>query len=234
MTLSLSLRACACGLALGAVACGGDDTATTQESGADDDSGSADDDDDGSADGSGSADDDADGSSTAAGTTTADTTTADTTAGDSSGSSGDASTDGSDSSSSGAPGCVPIETEDLASLPLAGDSACEGVANNAVITDADGLQAHFDEFCDSLTSCQFPAPPCDDPPAVDFDGQRIVYVFGQSSGCSGSAQIDQVLDCGDQVEVHYTIGAQGPCDLVVYAWDAVSIPDGPDVAFIEG
>ena len=116
--------------------------------------------------------------------------------------------------------------------PLAGDSACEGVPDNAVITDDAALQAHFDEFCDTLKSCQFPPPPCEDPPDVDLDAQRIVYVFGQSSGCTGTAQIGEVLDCGDEIEVHYTIGSVGPCDLIVYGWDSAVIPDGPDVVFI--
>jgi len=236
MSTQFSARKGGLALLLLIAACNGDDAQTTQDTGADDD-------DSGSAtqtetDPTAADDDPSAGSSdgtTAAETSASDTSPTDTSAGESStAGSSDASSSDDGSSSSGTPGCVPVDAEPIVSEPLAGDSACEGVPNNAVITDDAGLQAHFDEFCDTLDNCQFPAPPCDDPPDVDLEAQRIVYVFGQSSGCTGTAQIDEVLDCGDEVEVHYTIGSSGPCDLIVYGWDSAVIPDGPDVVFIEG
>jgi hypothetical protein len=104
---------------------------------------------------------------------------------------------------------------------------------NAVLDDIEAVEDHTTAYCDSLAACMDPDPDCPPVPDLDLDGYRVVYAQGTTSGCSASAMISEVLDCGDTVEVHYVVAGVGPCGLVVYGWDAVVIPDGADVVFIE-
>jgi hypothetical protein len=123
-------------------------------------------------------------------------------------------------------------------MPVVGEGfsgwgACEGVMGNMVLEDAMAFGDHHQAYCDTLAACIDPDPECPPQPDVDLDGMRVVYAHGQDSGCSASATINEVLDCGDSVEVHYVVAGVGPCALIVYGWDAVVIPDGPEITFVE-
>lgn len=157
--------------------------------------------------------------------------------GSDSGSEGSTGSTGSGSDSTGgsetASACTPIDFTPVVGEAFSGSSGCEGVMANVVLDDAMAVSDHHDAYCESLASCMFPPPECPPQPAIDIEGNRVVYVNGQTNGCSATAMISEVLDCGDAVEVHWVLAPVGPCGLVVYGWDAALIPDGPDVVFIQ-
>lgn len=160
-----------------------------------------------------------------AGADSSGTAATDTGGGSETGSTGDGST--------GAGACAPIAFTAVDEPGLTGTGFCEGVQDNAVLADAQAVADHNDEWCASVAGCIFPEPPCSPAPALPDEGEQIVYVFGVDSGCSGVANITDVLDCGDTIEVHYSISGVGMCGSIVHAWAAVAIPaSDTEVVFV--
>lgn len=137
---------------------------------------------------------------------------------------GDTDTGSTGDSSTGAAACTAIPFTLLDEPALSGQGYCEGVQTNAVLTDPEAVADHHLQWCASVAACVFPEPPCDPAPALPAKGEQIVYVFGTDSGCAGVAAITEVLDCGDEIEVHYTIIGNGMCGTIVHAWGAAAIP----------
>jgi hypothetical protein len=146
---------------------------------------------------------------------------------------GDTDTGSTGDSSTGAAACTPIAFTLLDEPALSGQGFCEGVQTNTVLTDPAAVADHHQEWCASVAACVFPEPPCDPAPALPEKGEQIVYVFGTDSGCAGVAAITDVLDCGDEIEVHYTIIGNGMCGTIVHAWGAAAIPaSDAEVVFV--
>ena len=149
--------------------------------------------------------------------------------------SGTGSGSGSDSGSEGetASVCTPVDFTPVLGEAFSGWGFCEGVQTNGTLDDAMAVGDHNEAFCETLAMCIDPDPACPPAPDVDLDGSRVVYVQGQVSGCSAAAMVSEVLDCGDQVEVHWVVAGVGPCATIVNGWDAALIPDGAEVVFIQ-
>ena len=148
-------------------------------------------------------------------------------------SSGTGSGSGSGSEGETASVCTPVDFTPVVGDAFSGWGFCEGVQANGTLDDAMAVGDHHEAYCGTLAMCIDPDPECPPEPAIEIDGNRVVYVQGQVSGCSAAAMVSEVLDCGDQVEVHWVIAGVGPCATIVNGWDAALIPDGPEVVFIQ-
>lgn len=167
------------------------------------------------------------------GTSAGDDTSGSGSTGSSGSSGGDTDTGSTGDSSTGAAACTAIPFTLLDEPALSGQGFCEGVQTNTVLTDPNAVADHHEQWCASVASCVFPEPPCDPAPALPAKGEQIVYVFGTSSGCAGVAAITEVLDCGDEIEVHYAIIGNGMCGTIVHAWAAAAIPaSDAEVVFV--
>jgi hypothetical protein len=129
--------------------------------------------------------------------------------------------------------CIPIEWTPIDEPAFTGRFACEPMPESTVFEDGLQVAIHHQTWCAMEQSCKSPPPPCAPAPELPELGQRIVYVHGAASGCAIQATIEEILDCGDEIEVHYTLGAPG-CDALIHTWASASIPCGPTpVVFIQ-
>jgi hypothetical protein len=130
--------------------------------------------------------------------------------------------------------CTPIEWTPIDEPAFTGRFACEAMPESTVFEHGLHVAAHHEIWCEMEQACQSPPPPpCEPPPELPELGERIVYVYGAASGCAIQATIEEILDCGDEIEVHYRLGAPG-CDVIIHTWASASIPCGPaPVVFIQ-
>ena len=101
-----------------------------------------------------------------------------------------------------------------------------------MLEDATAISQHNDAYCERLMMCST-VDECPAAPNLDLDGARVAYVYAERSGCYTEVMITEVLDCGDEVEVHYSVLSDGICTAFYEGWDAVLIPDGAPVTFVE-
>jgi hypothetical protein len=142
---------------------------------------------------------------------------------------------GSDGGVDHAGDCTPIEWTPIDEPALESGSwgSCEPMPESTVFENRLHVAAHHEAWCERIQSCSSSPEPCGPAPDLPRLGERIAYVHTSGSGCGLRVSIDEVLDCGDAIEVHYSLGPIG-CDAFSYVWASAAIPCGPaPVVFIE-